>query len=168
LPDFLVPRTPSTIHFEKDVVAVVETNLDDVTGEILARTVERLLEEGAFDATVTPFLGKKGRMGQTVRVVCKRGTSAKFGQILVEETGTLGVKTTEWTRMILPRDVISVSVKVGNFRGKVSVKVARIGGSLRIKPELEDAKKIATSEKIPLREVMEIISKEAVTQIPKA
>ncbi len=161
----LPQKTSSRVDFEKDVVSVVETNVDDVTGEILGRTIERLFEEGAFDATVSPFLGKKGRMGQTVRVVCPKGTAEKFGQIIVEETGTLGVKTTEWTRLIVPRKVVSVFVNIGNFSGNISVKVSKIGAALRIKPEMEEAKKISDSEKIPLREVMELISREASSQI---
>ena len=141
----------SKIDFERDIVALVETNVDDVTGEVLARTVERLMEEGALDATVGSFMGKKGRIGQTMRVVCSRGSAEQFAEILVEETGTLGVKTTEWTRLIVPRRVLSVPVRIGKFKGRVSVKVSRIGSGLRIKPELSEAKRISDSQKIPLR-----------------
>lgn len=161
----LPQQNSDRIDFEKDIVSVVETNVDDVTGEVLARTVERLIQEGALDATVTPFLGKKGRMGQTVRVVCSKGSAEKFGQIIVEETGTLGIKTTDWTRLIVPRKVVCVKVHVGNYSGDISVKVSKIGKALRIKPEMEEAKRISDSEKIPLREVMEIISREADQQL---
>ena len=157
----------STLDFERDVVSIVETNVDDVTGEILGRTIERLMSEGAFDATVSSFLGKKGRSGQTVRVVCARNSADKFAKILVEETGTLGVKTTEWTRLIVPRRILSVRVKMGKFQGNLSVKVSRIGSDLRIKPEFEDAKKISESENIPLRRVLEMISQQAAEQINK-
>jgi pyridinium-3,5-bisthiocarboxylic acid mononucleotide nickel chelatase len=156
-----VPRSSAAFRFEKETVAIVETNVDDVNGEILGRTIERLLEEGAYDATVTSFLGKKGRMGQTVRVVCSRKASEKFAEILVEETGTLGVKTAEWTRMVVPRRVLSVSVKVGRFQGRVNVKVAKIPNGVRFKPEFEEAREIAIREKIPLRRVMEMISEQA-------
>lgn len=161
------PLSPGSfsINFERDVVSIVETNVDDVTGEILGRTIERLMDEGALDATVTSYFGKKGRIGQTVRVVCPRGSAEKFGQILVDETGTLGVKTTEWTRLIVPRKVVSISVKVGNFHGEVNVKVSKAGSGWRVKPELEQAKKISDSEKIPLRQVMEIISSETAAQL---
>ena len=156
---------PQSIDFEQDIVTIVETNVDDVSGEILGRTIERLMEEGAFDATVTSFLGKKGRMGQTVRVVCAKGEGEKFANILVQETGTLGVKTTDWTRMIVPRKVVTISATIGNFRGKLNVKVSKIGSGLRIKPELEEAKRISESQNIPLRQVMEMISQEATRQI---
>jgi pyridinium-3,5-bisthiocarboxylic acid mononucleotide nickel chelatase len=155
----------SKITFERDTVALVESNVDDVTGEVLARTVERLMEEGALDATVISFLGKKGRMGQTIRVVCAKGSAEKFAEILVEETGTLGVKTTEWTRLIVPRKVLSVPVRIGNFRGSVSVKASKTGFGVRIKPELSEAKRISDSEKIPLRKVLEIISRTAESEL---
>ncbi len=166
--DFLVSEPPAKylrIDFEKDVVTIVETNVDDVTGEILARTIERLMKEGAFDATVSEFQGKKGRIGQTVRVVCAKGSEEKFGKILVEETGTLGVKTTEWTRLIVPRRTVSISATIGKFHGNLNVKVSKIGSGLRIKPELEEAKKISDSENIPLRQVMEMISQQALAQV---
>ncbi|HYB04197.1 MAG TPA: nickel insertion protein [Nitrososphaerales archaeon] len=156
-----MPRSSAAIRFEKETVAIVETNVDDISGEILGRTIERLLEEGAYDATVTPFLGKKGRMGQTVRVVCNKVASEKFAQILVEETGTLGVKTAEWTRMMVPRKILSIPVRVGRFQGKVNVKAAKIANGIRFKPEFEEVREIAIREKIPLRRVMEIISEQA-------
>ncbi len=156
-----MPRSSAAIRFEKETVAIVETNVDDVSGEILGRTIEKLLEEGAYDATVSAFLGKKGRMGQTVRVVCNRRASEKFAEILVEETGTLGVKTAEWTRMVVPRKVLSIPVKIGHFQGKVNIKVAKIANGIRFKPEFEDAREIAIREKIPLRRVMEMISEQA-------
>ena len=156
-----------SLVFERDIVSVVETNVDDVTGEILARTIDRLMAEGAFDATVSSFLGKKGRIGQTIRVVCAKNSAEKFGEILVEETGTLGVKTTQWTRLIVPRKTTHVPVKLGKFNGEVSVKVSQLNSGLRVKPELEEAKKIADSEGIPLRRVMEIISTQALTRINK-
>ena len=145
----------NSIDFEEDIVAVVESNVDDVTGEVLAETVERLIDAGAFDATVSAFQGKKGRMGQTIRAVCSPDSVARFSQIIVEETGTMGVKVSEYRRLIVPRKELSVLVKVGNFSGSVRVKVAKLGNSMRFKPEVEEAKKIARAEKLPLRRVLE-------------
>jgi uncharacterized protein (DUF111 family) len=145
-----------SIHFDRDVVAVLETNVDDVSGEILARTIERLYGEGVYDATVSTFLGKKGRPGNTIRVVCSRESVEKFAQLIVEETGTLGVKTTEYERLIVPRKTISVPVEIENFRGNVSVKIVQFRGRpIRIKPEWEEARQISDSQKIPLRVVLE-------------
>lgn len=153
------PVRKGPIKFDRDIVAVLETNVDDVTGEVLSRTIERMMIEGAYDATVMPFLGKKGRQGNTIRVVCSTDSVEKLAQVLVEETGTLGVKTTEYTRLIVPRRVVSVPVSIENFHGNVPVKIAEWRGrTLRIKPELAEAKQIADSQKIPLRDVLEQIT----------
>ena len=139
-------------------MAVIESNVDDVTGEVLSETIEKLIDAGAFDATVSPFQGKKGRMGQTIRAVCSPDAVLKFSQIIVEETGTLGVKVAEYRRLIVPRKEISVPVTVRKFSGNVRVKVAALGNTTRFKPELEDAKRIAREQGLPLREVLELIS----------
>lgn len=149
-------RTP--IKFERDIVAVVETDVDDVTGEILGRTIEKIMAEGAYDSIVIPYLGKKGRPGQLIRVVCSADSAERFAQVLVEETGTLGVKISEMTRLIVPRKEVLVPISIDSFRGTVKVKVAEIRGKYRIKPELAEAKQIAEALKIPLREVIESIT----------
>ncbi|MDG6996012.1 MAG: DUF111 family protein [Nitrososphaerota archaeon] len=149
--------TANEIGFERDVVAVVETNVDDVSGEILGHAIDRLMAEGAYDATVTPYLGKKGRIGHTVRALCSHDSVDKFAQILVQETGTLGVKTLEYTRLIVPRKIVSVPFEIGRYKGSVNVKIAEINGRLRIKPETSEAKQISDSQKIPLREVLDAI-----------
>ncbi len=155
-PEIIQSLRKGPIRFDHDVVAVLETNVDDITGETVARTIERLYNEGAFDTTAIPYLGKKGRQGNTIRVVCSTESVEKLAQVLVEETGTLGVKTTEYSRLIVPRRTISVPVSIENFRGNVSMKVAESKGRIiRIKPELEEAKQISDSQKIPLRVVLE-------------
>lgn len=162
-------RKPN-LKFERDIVASIETNLDDVTGEVLARTIERVMAEGAFDATVTPFLGKKGRLGQTVKVVCSPDVTEKFAQLLVEETGTMGVKVSELTRLIVPRREMNIAISIENFKGSVRVKITEVRGRIRIKPEFSDAKQIAESQQIPLREVMELITfaaRQDLTRYPK-
>jgi pyridinium-3,5-bisthiocarboxylic acid mononucleotide nickel chelatase len=133
---------------------VVETNVDDTTGEILARAIERITNEGAYDVSVTGYTGKKGRIGQTVRVVCPTDSIDKFAEILVEETGTLGVKVIEYTRLIVPRREISVPITIEGFHGNVSVKVAEG----RIRPDSTQVKEISESQKVPLRDVIELVT----------
>jgi pyridinium-3,5-bisthiocarboxylic acid mononucleotide nickel chelatase len=158
------PTGESRIDFEEDTVAVIESNVDDVTGEVLSATIERLIGAGALDATVSSFLGKKGRMGQTVRVVCHPDTVLKFSTILVEETGTMGVKVCEYRRLIVPRAEMNVHLELRKFSYKSKVKVAMLSSGPRFKVELEDAKKIAETEGIPLRNVLSIVSEAAEKQ----
>jgi len=152
-------------QFEKDRVGVVETNVDDVTGEIIGVTLEKLIQQGAYDATATPFLGKKGRPGITVRVVCEPNSVEKYAKLLVEETGTFGVKTYESTRLIVPRKVIFVHVNIGSYSGQVNTKVSLFGKNPKFKPEMSEAKKISESEGIPLRRVIELITIAAENQL---
>lgn len=146
------------MKFERDIIAVVETNVDDTTGEVLARTIDRVTREGAYDVSVSTYYGKKGRIGQTIRAICSPDSVEKFAQILVEETGTLGVKFTEYTRLIVPRKEISVPVSIGNFRGSVSVRVADLKETPRIRPDQVQAREISESQKVPLRDVLELIT----------
>jgi uncharacterized protein (DUF111 family) len=153
------------IKFYRDIISLVETNVDDVTGEVIAATIERVLSEGAYDATSTPFVGKKGRPGQTIRIICDRREVDKFAQILVLETGTLGVKTCEYRRLIVPRNNTVIPIKIGRFSGDVNVKIARIGSGYRLKPELSEARRISEREGLPLRHVLDLITFAAAKQI---
>jgi pyridinium-3,5-bisthiocarboxylic acid mononucleotide nickel chelatase len=151
--------------FKKDIVADVETNIDDTTGEIIGRTIERLIDEGAYDAVATPYVGKKGRPGQTIRVICARSSVEKLARILVEETGTLGVKVSLYTRLIVPRKEISIPIVFGKFKGNVPVKVAKMGSMVRVKPEYSVLKQISDSERVPLRDVQQTITNTALRRL---
>ncbi len=141
------------MKFERDLVAVVETNVDDSTGEIIARAIEKITNEGAYDVSVVGYTGRKGRMGHTIRIVCPTDSIEKFAQILVEETGTFGVKVAEYGRLVVPRTEVSIPVTIGSFHGDVGVKVAEG----KIKPDLVHAREISESQKMPLRDVIEVI-----------
>ena len=158
-------RNKRKIKFDRDRVAVLETNIDDVTGEVLSRVADRLIEEGALDATVTAFVGKKGRIGQTVRVTTEPDSVENLAQILVEETGTLGVKTTEYERLIVPRRTHSIPFQLNGYKRKVKVKLARINESIRIKPEFSEARMISEKTGVPLREVLDLIVESAKKQL---
>lgn len=150
-------RNMRKMKFDRDRVAVLETNVDDVSGEVISHAIDRLLEEGALDATATSFSGKKGRIGTTIRITCVPKSVENFAKILVKETGTLGVKTTEYERLIVPRRVVSIPFKVQGYTGKVKVKVAEMNGFMRIKPEFSEAKNISEKTGLPLREVLELM-----------
>lgn len=71
---------------------VLETNTDDCSGEVLAHALEKLLEEGASDAYIISVIGKKGRPGALLRVMCEKREARKFAKIMMEETGSRGVR----------------------------------------------------------------------------
>jgi uncharacterized protein (TIGR00299 family) protein len=144
--------------FLKDEIAVLETNLDDVTGEIIGYTFDRLLQEGAKDVSVIPMFTKKNRPGQILRVITDRNDADHLSRVLIEETGTLGVRVNFCERHIIGREIFQVDILVGDVKDFVNVKVAKNsrGEIIRIKPEFEDVKRIADKTKKPLREVMDL------------
>jgi len=142
----------------EEQIAVLETNVDDVSGEIVGHTVDKLLAEGAKDVSVIPMFTKKNRPGQIVKVVADRNDVQRLSRMLIEETGTLGVRVIPCERHVMNRELGSVDILVGGEKETVKVKIAKDGQGniVRIKPEYEDLKKLAEKTKRPLRELAEI------------
>ena len=87
---------------------VLEVNVDDVTGEVIAHTIAALLSAGAFDAWATPIVMKKGRPAHTVHALCDPIDAAVIGEVLLRETGSLGVRGTTLMRWPQRRDEATV------------------------------------------------------------
>jgi uncharacterized protein (TIGR00299 family) protein len=137
-------------------VVVIETNLDDLSPQVLAYTVERLLREGAREAFVTPVLMKKGRPGHLLTAIAPDGREAALGALVMRETGTLGYRVRRTARVVLKRGETEVAVAGGTVR----VKTAALGGErIRFAPEYEDCRRIAEKTGRPLREVLEEASR---------
>jgi uncharacterized protein (DUF111 family) len=126
-------------------VVVLEANVDDVTGEILGATLDALLDAGAFDAWITPAIGKKGRPAHVVSVLCDVSSVGRLRQVLADETGTLGVRAQSWQRWPSERQFSEVEV------GGYPVRVKK--GPRRIKAEHDDAARVARLIGLPVREV---------------
>ena len=129
-----------------ETLVVLDTNLDDVTGEVLAYTVTRLIEAGARDAWTTSITMKKGRPAQQLSVLCDADRVTDLRALLVAETGTLGVRTTPVTRWASERDITSVDVD----GQAISVKRSAV----RAKAEFDDAAAAARALGRPLRQVL--------------
>ncbi len=129
-------------------VQLLETNVDDVTGETLAYTVDLLLQAGAHDAWITPVVMKKGRPAHTVSVLVDPALAGKLADVMLAETGSLGVRATLLQRW--PRARTAEEVDVDGL--PVRLKVA----SDRVKVEHADAAAVAAETGRPLREVVEL------------
>lgn len=147
----------------RDEIVVLETNLDDVAGEVVGHAVNRLLREGARDVSVIPMFTKKNRPGQILKVIVDRTGVERLSRALMEETGTLGVRVYPCERRILSRESIRMDVSVNDIKELVNVKVARDGEGeiVQIKPEYEDIKRIAEKTGKPLREIAELVRTKA-------
>jgi pyridinium-3,5-bisthiocarboxylic acid mononucleotide nickel chelatase len=125
---------------------LLEANVDDVTPEVLAHTIARLLEAGAHDAWVTPIVMKKGRAAHLVSALCDITLVAEVSDVLVRETGTLGHRATTVQRWPARRDERTVDVDGHAIRVKVS--------DQRVKVENDDAAAAARALGRPLRDVL--------------
>lgn len=125
---------------------VLEANVDDVTGEVLAHTITALILAGAHDAWATPIVMKKGRPAHTVHALCDDASLATIRDVLISETGTLGVRATQVTRWPQQRHERTVEIDGHTIRVKVS--------GHRVKVEHDDALAAATALGRPLRDLL--------------
>ena len=142
----------------KDQIAVLETNVDDVSGEIVGHTVDRLLAEGAKDVSIIPMYTKKNRPGQIIKVIADQKDTQHLSNVLINETGTLGVRVYFCERHIVTRESYSIDLLIGGVKEPVKVKVSKNsnGEIIRIKPEYDDLKRLAEKTNKPLRELSEL------------
>jgi uncharacterized protein (TIGR00299 family) protein len=142
----------------RDEIAVLETNIDDVTGEILGYAIDKLLSEGAKDVSIIPMFTKKNRPGQIIKVIADQKDAQRLSKVLIDETGTLGVRVYYCERHIINREIYTVDLQVMGNKETVRLKVAKDakGEIIRIKPEYEDLKRLAEKTKKPLRELSEL------------
>jgi len=142
-----------------DEVDILETNVDDVTGEVIAHCMDALFAAGARDVSVIPATMKKGRAGHLVRVVCRPADTAPLSVILARELGTLGVRCIPSVhRLATVRRVIRVAAEVAGVRREVAVKVAAIEGEVfSVKAESDEVRVWADDLGVPVRHVARIV-----------
>ena len=128
-------------------VELLECNVDDVTGEVVAHAIARLLAAGAHDAWATPIVMKKGRPAFTVHALCDASRVDTIRTVMVDETGTLGVRGSAMHRWPQQRTEGAVSVDGHTVRVKLAAG--------RVKVEHDDAAAAAAALGLPLRVVMD-------------
>ncbi|MCD6509183.1 MAG: nickel pincer cofactor biosynthesis protein LarC [Thermoprotei archaeon] len=140
-----------------DEVIVLESNVDDVTGEVLGYLSHKLFELGARDVTFMPIYMKKGRPGYMIKVIADADNYLNIVRALIKETGTLGVRVERTCRYIVPlRETEIVKVDVGGREYEVEIKVSKDlqGNIVMAKPEYESVKRAALESGKPIRQVM--------------
>jgi pyridinium-3,5-bisthiocarboxylic acid mononucleotide nickel chelatase len=144
----------SAQNVDKDTVVVLETNLDDISPEIIGYTTVILFAAGAYDVFTQPILMKKQRPGVLLSVICHPKKVETIENILFRETGTFGIRQSRLQRSILQREMRKVSTPWGEVRVKVG---SRSQAAVISTPEYEDCASIAREHGIPLREVYEVV-----------
>jgi uncharacterized protein (TIGR00299 family) protein len=142
----------------EDTVTVLETNLDDMAGTLVAALVEDLMQAGALDVAVAPALMKKGRPGHLLTVLASRDRAAGLTDLLLRGSSTLGVRISETRRVIADRQVVEVTTELGAARVKVKY---LDGKAVEWAPEYEDARRLARESGRELREVIRLVAEAA-------
>ena len=131
--------------------SVIETNVDDATGELVASAIASLLAEGALDAWATPITMKKGRPALTVSALVPRHRADALAHVMVRETTSLGVRRHDVARVERPRRIAEVVTPYG----KIQVKIAEGAfGPAHVKPEFDACLAAAHAQGVPVREVL--------------
>ncbi len=135
-----------------ETIAVLEANLDDLSPQVLAYAMERLLTEGALDVFSVPIQMKKSRPGALLTVLAKTEDASRLTNLIFAETTTLGVRRCEEQRQTLSRRWETVATTWGPVR----IKIANMNGSIsNYAPEYEDCRKLAEANHVPLKTVLQ-------------
>ena len=135
-----------------DQVSLLETNLDDSSGELVGYTCSLLMEAGALDVYTTAIQMKKNRPGVMVSVLCQNSDVDKLRSILFRETTTLGIRCHRVQRAKLTRVAHSVKTNWGEVQGKL---VSGPEGVKHFAPEFESCRQLASEHRVPLRAIFD-------------
>lgn len=140
------------VDIEMERLVEIETNIDDLSPQILGFVMERVFEMGALDCWFTQIQMKKNRPATKVSILCEPTDSNRMTEFLFSETTTLGVRLQHVERHCLPRTFEKVVTKFG----EIDVKIARHNGKIvNVQPEYDDLRKAAISHGVPLQSVAE-------------
>ncbi len=140
-----------------DRIAVLETSVDDLVPEHFEYLMERLFDAGALDVSIQHQQMKKNRPGFGVRVLARPSDRAGLARLLMAESTAIGVRTTEWDRLVLPRRIATITTPLGRIR----VKVVEGEQGADVSAEVDDCVKAARRHGLPLREVVRRVEEQA-------
>jgi len=155
-----IVRGVASTKLQLDTVKILETNVDDVSGEVLGNMIEKIMAHGAKDVTISSAITKKGRPTNLVSVICDSDTMNSIMDLLVTETGTLGVRVRTSERYIVPRAVKTLSVNIQGQSFAVRYKTRDLNNGSHFKIESDDIKEISGVLSISFKETEELLNQE--------
>ena len=169
-----IPNVLRVVLLEKngelttDCVDVLETNVDDVSGEIIGNAIPVLMKAGARDASAVPCIMKKGRGGYLVRVICREEDSTRLAGVMAIELGTLGIRCTPAVhRFIAGRTIERVRLDIRGTTIEVPVKCGWMGDRCySVKAEFDEVRTHAENLGMPARELVRCVEKRAWEILP--
>ncbi len=155
----LVEAAGTSGRLDGDTVNILETNVDDVSGEVIAHAIARCMEAGARDASAIPIVMKKGRPGFLVRVISLPETTGQLAELMALELGTLGIRCLPAVhRFIADRAVRDIEVEIAGERRMMPVKYGMMNGKVyTVKAEFGPACNWAAELGLPVREVLRAV-----------
>jgi uncharacterized protein (TIGR00299 family) protein len=172
--DLYVPNVLRTVlgkpdeSLSIDHIEMLETNVDDVTGEVLGYLIHELMDDGALDVSVIPATMKKGRSGHLIKVICRVGDSHRLAHRIMVETGSLGVRLIPVRhRLTARRKMMNVMVRAAGESHVVRVKVGcdNHGNILNVSAEFDDCKKIAKKTGLRIQDIIRMSREAARNQL---
>ena len=145
---------------EMDSVKILETNIDDVSGEILGHLIEKIMDQGAKDVSIYPGITKKGRPTNLVCVICDDVKVDTIIDTLVLETGTLGIRISNSNRFIVPRSNHNFSLTFDGKSFEVNYKKSSHKGKTHFKIEFDDLKNMSNALDRPIADIESFLRKE--------
>jgi hypothetical protein len=137
---------------ERDEIVVIESNIDNMSGEALGWLMERLLAVGALDVSYTPLQMKKNRPATLLTVLVSAEEAERIAALVVRESGTLGVRMRHAQRLKAGRRVEEIETPLGS----VHVKLKLIDGAVTgASPEYDDCRALAEAHGLPFDVVLE-------------
>ncbi len=161
LPNVLRAVLGKGADFQSDRVVCIESNLDDFVPEHFDYLMEQLFEAGALDVTLSHLQMKKNRPGFLVRVLARPADRDTLARIVFAESSAIGVRLSEWDRLVLPRESIRLKTPLGVIRVKV---IRGPGDHVHYSPEYDDCKKAAKKSGVTLREVVRRAAEQAMQE----
>jgi uncharacterized protein (TIGR00299 family) protein len=155
----ILGKNPLSFGLNNEKMFLIETNIDDVDGEIIGNLIEVLMNEGARDVTVIPGITKKNRPVNIIRVLSDNFKREILVERLFKETGTSGIRINEINRITLERNIIIMQVIVNKSEYNIKVKITKDSSNniINIKPEFDDLKKISILENSSLKTIQEMV-----------
>ena len=137
---------------------LIETNVDDMGGNLMGYLHERLFEMGARDVWFTPIQMKKNRPGTMISAIVPSELESQAVDLMMRESSTLGVRVRPLARYEAERAIVEIDTSLG----RVQVKVKRIGDrDVSVAPEYESCRRIALEKGLPLKDVYGVVQREA-------
>ena len=143
----------------ENTITILETNIDTLSGEILGNIYDKLLDAGARDVSITPTFMKKNRPGHIVKVIAKNEDAEKLVRMLMEETGTLGVRMLPYIhRGVAIRENVVHKVEINGEFEEVRFKIGEIDNKIiKCSAEYDDLKKLSVKTGIPVKDLKEYV-----------